>query len=513
MYWLIIPGVALFILGVASALFVHRRRRAGQSVGEVLRDMPIPVCVTSAEGEFIDCNPAWRFAFSGHEEEPFGGIPFSLGAPARFHDWIESHAGSTDWCGRKRFRLSPTGEADLVTATFPDARRPRRVWLRLDASAGGPTATDPGQALAVGKLAGGIAHDFKNFLTTILGNLSMLEAAATEEERQECVKDAMAAALHATELTEQLMGVSEESRVRKAAVCSAELLRSAERMVRPSMPYNVEIAIETPATGLWQVEIDRTQMERVFLNLCVNAIHAMPDGGVLRLSARNLPACTDPDGREMVQFTVEDEGVGMPPSVLNRIFEPYFSTKGKEPGRVRGLGLYVAYTILQRHGGDIRCESKVGVGTRFHMLLPRAAAVSAPPAQERRPGHRLLVVDDEAVFRRVTSELLGEHGFHVRTASNGQEALEVCTRDPTDVDLILLDLKMPVLSGSKVFRLLRERGIDTPVIVVSGVSEYTKRFEREAGGPPQAVVMKPFELDDLLDTVQRVLNNEPAMRN
>jgi len=367
----------------------------------------------------------------------------------------------------------------------------------------------------VRKISGGIAHDFKNFLTTILGNLSLLEQ-AEEHERAELVGDATNAALVASELAHQLMAMSDQVEINPQLWRATHLVRNAERLIHKVLPFDVRVELDLQE-DLWSVQADSTHMGRVFHNLMVNAIHAMPEGGTIRFSARNLPADAVEDRCDMVEFEILDEGVGMAPEIISRIFEPYFSTKGKEYGKVNGLGLYIASTIMHGHGGTIECSSEIGTGTSFRVCVPRSTGVETESAAAE-PDHlnhalRLLVVDDEEIFRNLTTDLLTRYGFSVVTARDGKEAVDVASQSLEPFDLILLDLKMPVLSGTKVFRLLRERGVKTPVVVCTGFPDQAQSFEEETGQPPDAVVLKPFDFEVLVKTVERVLNNDPRIRN
>jgi|GEM_PF-1718127 len=366
----------------------------------------------------------------------------------------------------------------------------------------------------VRKISGGIAHDFKNFLTTILGNLSMIEE-ATVPERSEMIGDATNAAMVASELAHQLMAMSDQVEITPRLWRAHHLVVNAERLIRKVLPFDIKVELDVPE-DLWSVQADSTHIGRVFHNLMVNAIHAMPEGGTIRFSARNLPAHAQAEGgHDLVEFEILDEGIGMAPEIIQRIFEPYFSTKGKESGKVNGLGLYNASTILHEHGGSIECSSKLGEGTSFRIRIPRAVHSEAEVEETIADNEalRLLVVDDEEIFRTLTTDLLTRYGFSVVTARDGKEAVEVASQSLEPFDLILLDLKMPVLSGSKVFRLLRERGVETPVVVCTGFPEQAQSFESEAGQAPDGVVLKPFDFEVLVKTVERVLNDDPRMRN
>lgn len=388
------------------------------------------------------------------------------------------------WMGRSR---ADAQSPDLVPAVKGDALEPERFDV-------------------VRKMAGGVAHDFRNFLTVILGNLSLLDR-ASENERAELVNDATHAAMMASDLAEELMSLSDKRPAKLRSLASANVMHDAQRLVSKTLPFNVDVRVEA-VDDLWPVSIDATQLGRVFNNLITNATHAMPKGGVITLSARNLPGSPD-----MVEYRVVDEGVGMAPETMEHIFEPFYSTKGKKLGSVNGLGLYNALTILQGHGGSIQCDSVQGEGTTFFLRVLRATDPVEPEDAVVDSPVRLLVVDDEEAFRVLTTELLTRSGYQVVTAANGKEAVDVCSRSAEDFDLILLDLKMPVLSGSKVFRLLRERGVQTPIVICTGFKDQMETFKVEAGDLPDGVVTKPFDFEVLVETVERVMNNDPRIRN
>jgi two-component system, cell cycle sensor histidine kinase and response regulator CckA len=262
----------------------------------------------------------------------------------------------------------------------------------------------------------------------------------------------------------------------------------------------------------------------VLMNLFVNARDAMPNGGAITVATQNVSLSMDqakamPEGREgdFVRVTVADNGAGMSQETMARVFEPFFTTK--EAGKGTGLGLATSFGIVQQHGGWILIHSQLDVGTSFQIYLPRFAGEMAlevtPPPQVMGPilGGRetILLVDDEAVVRGVAEGTLRKHGYHIITAADGEEALSILGRMDGAIDLVVLDLTMPRLSGRETFAAMRRGNARTiPVIICSGYLLDIDTFAAETGARPDAIIQKPYALETFAGTVRTVLDEAKA---
>jgi PAS domain S-box-containing protein len=354
---------------------------------------------------------------------------------------------------------------------------------------------------SVGQLAGGIAHDFNNFLSVIRGYARFLvDGLEDESPLRSDAEEIEKAAERAARLTSQLLVFSRHERVQHRAVDVGEVLRGLTSLLSRTLGENVRLFtdVERP---LLRVEADPTQIEQVLVNLAVNSRDAMPSGGELRIGLANV---TDgPNGGSAVKLTVRDTGTGMPPDVVERAFEPFYSTKPKGEGT--GLGLATVYGIVTQAGGTIEIDSTPGKGTTIEVLLPatEAPAPEEPPADRPEApaaqGETILVVEDEAAVRRLTSRILLREGYTVLEAANGQEALETWEAHPGEIDLLLTDVVMPGMSGKE---LAEELGIE-PVFM----SGYTDDVMLRHGVEGLRLVQKPFDAQTLLGTIRGALDD------
>ena len=363
---------------------------------------------------------------------------------------------------------------------------------------------------SIGLLAGGIAHDFNNLLTAILGNLALARARENAPGRtSRFLKEAERAIARATNLTQQLLTFSKGGApVRKIVDLAALLKESCSFAVRGS---NVRVAF---AIGdLWPAEVDSGQVDQVVNNLIINAVQAMPGGGIINLRAENLEVRRE-DGvllepGRYVKITIEDHGDGIAPEHHPKIFDPYFTTKPEGSG----LGLATAYSIVRRHAGDIRFVSEPGVGTSFDIYLPAASTkVKAEPAAEIQPlesaSGRILLMDDEAMIRDVAAVALREQGYDVEPAKDGAEAVALyqaalSTEEPFDA--VILDLTVPGgMGGTETIKRLLKIDPTVKAIVSSGYSEdlVLARFEDYGFS---GVVAKPYSFRELGATLHRVI--------
>jgi signal transduction histidine kinase/CheY-like chemotaxis protein len=322
-----------------------------------------------------------------------------------------------------------------------------------------------GEALrleSIGRLAGGVAHDFNNMLAAILLNAEQLLLAAPEQEVQELAVEIRDAALRARDVTKQLLAFARRQVFSPAPVDLTEVLAASEKTIRRLLAENITLELRS-ASGLSLALCDRAQLEQVLIKLALNARDSMPSGGRLTLTTSML---RPGDGGfaqypglepgEYVELAVQDTGVGIPPENVGHIFEPFFTTKGV--GKGTGLGLATVYGILKQSKGAIRCESAPGAGTTFLLCLPGSPGPSPaePSALEQRSGvaaraekETLLLVDDEPLVRRTVSRALVAGGYRVLEAQSGAEALALAARHSGQIDLLVTDVMMPGMSGGE----------------------------------------------------------------
>jgi two-component system, cell cycle sensor histidine kinase and response regulator CckA len=368
---------------------------------------------------------------------------------------------------------------------------------------------------AVGRLAGGVAHDFNNRLTAILGFTDLLlKRTLAQDPRHYYLEQIKLASERATELTRQLLTFSREPTLEPQVLNLNDAASEWGNLVRVLLGENIQIQIILGAeVGL--VKADPGQLEHVIMNLAINACDAMPTGGdfvlettdieISELQAQFNPAI--PPGN-YVRLLVKDTGCGMNEETLSHLFEPFFTTKDR--GKGTGLGLFTAYGIIRQSGGYIEVKSVLGEGTSFLIYLPvvgdaqsrdlpRAAAAAAAARHET-----VLLVEDEPTVREVTREILVSEGYHVLEAAHGQAALELTMQYAERLDLVLTDVRMPGLSGYEMAEKLR---ILRPRLRVLFMSAYTDdvRVLAAAQTADFAYLQKPFTVNGLLQQVQNLL--------
>jgi PAS domain S-box-containing protein len=374
---------------------------------------------------------------------------------------------------------------------------------------------------AIGQLAGGIAHDFNNLLTAIMGNLSLMSTRMpTTDPSREFALAAEQASHRAAHLTKQLLGFS-----RRTLLCSQptdikiamdEVIDILRRTIDPRIHVEVKAAAD-----VWRVQADPTQLNQVLMNLCLNARDAMPEGGYLRLESKNM-VLDESDVRmslearpgEFVCLRVSDTGHGIPREVRPRIFEPFFTTKG--PGQGTGLGLAMVFGIVKQHRGWIDCYSEVNEGTRFDIYLPRAtgaapSTVPAPPPAPPRQGHEtILLADDEPMIRNLGRTILEQLGYQVLLAVDGQEAVDIYAREKERIDLVILDLTMPRLSGHDALR--RMLTLDPKVCVLFASGYSAEQISEADKDSILGFIGKPYRPNDLAVSVRAALDRCHAVR-
>jgi len=371
---------------------------------------------------------------------------------------------------------------------------------------------------AIGRLAGGLAHDFNNILTAITGysELSLNRAPAGEPLRHH-IEEILKAADRATTLTRQLLAFSRKQVLEPRVVDLNELVANVQRMLQRLIGEDVELVTGLDPS-LWPIRADFGQIEQVIMNLAVNARDAMPLGGKLTIKTVNVTFTTPPPDRpnmpmgDYVELTVTDSGVGMSEDVKAHLFEPFFTTKPNDKGT--GLGLATCYGIVEQSGGRIEVESLLGIGTTFRVFLPRYAEVAAPPVVVVPPesvprsqrGETLLVVEDEAAVRELSTLVLSDLGYRVWSAGNGVEALQLLhdQKQPA-LDLLVTDVIMPQMGGRELAERLRQAKPDLRVLFCSGYTAEAEAVTQALTNRTQ-FLQKPFSGATLARKVREILD-------
>ncbi|MCU0563636.1 MAG: PAS domain S-box protein [Desulfobacterales bacterium] len=481
------------------------------------------VVVTDAKADILYANPAFEKITGYRLSEVIGRNPRFLKSGE--HDrgfyqrlWAQLSAG-TPWQGRfvnrrkdgSRFTeettispvFGPSGEVVSYVAVKRDVTREQALEQQyLEAQ----------KMEAIGTLAGGIAHDFNNILAVVMANAQMLEfSGALDAEARETLNQIVTASKRARRLVRQILAFSRRGPQEKVVMNLKPVVKETLGLLRASLPATIRLE-HGIATNTGMLFADPTQMQQVLMNLCTNAAHAMESGGgVLRISLADArieegSALLEPGlvPGDYVKLSVADTGQGMPPWVLNRIFEPYFTTK--EIGKGTGLGLSVAHGIVKAHGGAIKVSSAVQQGTVFDVYLPMVKA-----EEEEEAGKadlplvggtgRVLFVDDEPALTLMGRKILSQLGYTVQTADNPVEALEAVRSNPGGFDLVITDLTMPEMTGTALAEKLLEIRPDLPVVLCTGFSDRVNDDVLKTKGL-RGLLLKPLTIQELAHAVR-----------
>ena len=374
---------------------------------------------------------------------------------------------------------------------------------------------------ALGRLAGGVAHDFNNILMVINGlSETVLEILDESSPVREDLVEILAAGRRAAALTAQLLAFSRKRVLLPTTFDVDEVITSMEPMLRRLLGTDIELDVSSTPEPKW-ITADRTQIEQVVLNLAANGRDAMPAGGILRVGTevvvRSVEFGRDVVASPEVVVRLADTGQGMPADVQARIFEPYFTTKGR--GKGTGLGLSTVYAIVSDSGGVIQVASEVGRGTTFTISLPLAPPPEFVPRPARRSGVAhvetgedgrpvtILVVEDEAPVRQLVANALRRAGYQVLAAEDARTAIHTLEAHGAPIDLLLTDVIMPGQNGRELAREIQGRQPGVPVLYMSGYADRT--FGPDGpGADGEGFLQKPFALEVLFDRVERILSPE-----
>ncbi len=367
---------------------------------------------------------------------------------------------------------------------------------------------------AIGRLAGGVAHDFNNILQVIRGHAGFVQESPTlAAADREDIQTILDASQRAAQLTRQLLVFSRKQTLNPEPLDPNVLIEDMAKMLRRVLGEHIELRVE-PLPAQVIMLADKGQLEQVLLNLCLNARDAMTDRGRIEIAlsqttctAADCEHSTDLKPGEYLVLKVTDNGSGMPREVLDRLFEPFFTTKA--PGKGTGLGLSVVYGIVRQHGGAIRVYSEVGSGTVFRIMIPLVSTELEPATiatiEEYPRGHgTILLAEDDPHVREIGLRILSRSGFEVLPACDGAEAIDLIVRHQQSIRLAVLDVLMPQKSGREVHDFIKAHHPEIPVVFCSG---YTAEMlpPGTAPDPGLTLINKPYAANELLSVVHRLL--------
>lgn len=501
-------------LMAAAIRDVTDARRTEQKFRAVLASAPDAVIGVDADGRIELINAQAERLF-GWTTEELVGQPVEVLVPLEMHERHRSHrdgylsnpqarpmGAGLSLSGRRRdgtefpaeISLSAVvdHESRLVLAAIRDitdrlALESERRELFLEAQ-----REQSHRLESLGQLAGGVAHDFNNLLGVILNYTTLIRRKVDDPTVVSDLGEIRDAAARGAALTRQLLTFARRDVVNPQPVDVAEVIRGVASMLARTLGEHITLDLELADVPLVAVA-DRHQLDQILLNLAINARDAMPEAGVLSITAG------PEDGTVVVR--VADTGVGMPMDVVARAFEPFFSTKDR--GRGSGLGLATVYGIVQRSGGEVTLDSEVGRGTTVTISLPmsRQAVVAPRSAAEPSAGgtERVLLVEDEEPLRVGMARLLEAHGYDVVVAGDGLDAIEIIEREGDTIELVLTDVAMPRMRGDELARWLDERCSAVPRIFMSG-------YDSSTSPVPGRLLPKPVDQEALLRTIREVLD-------
>ncbi len=372
---------------------------------------------------------------------------------------------------------------------------------------------------SIGTLAGGVAHDFNNILTSIIGFSEIgLDVAEKDSILEKSLKEIFAAGDRAKELVKQILVFARRSEEEIKPVQPGLIIREAAKFLRSSIPTTIDIRLNIDSDSF--IMANSTQIHQVIMNICTNASHAMEDdGGLLEISLKDVTAShagklhgIDLKPGNYIELAISDTGTGIPPEIIESIFDPYYTTKAHGEGI--GLGLAVVHGIVETYGGRIIVESVLGKGTTFTTYLPIKKHTAIRPEYSTEPvpsgSERILFVDDEPPITRMGKQLLERLGYKVTVKNSSMAALDLFRAKPADFDLVVTDMTMPEMTGDKLALALMRIRPDIPVILCSG---YSKKMSNEAAMDIgiKAFITKPIVKADLAKIVRKVLDKKNLM--
>jgi two-component system cell cycle sensor histidine kinase/response regulator CckA len=486
--------------------------------------LPLGLALVDRDGRFLTMNKAFKVAGGIKENNPpvYPGDLVIKEDKAAVADAVRRNARGPAMSGDLPIRLhAQAGEPVALTVAGLRGLGDAAVLLLLkDNSEEAKLKRQVAQATkmqAVGQLAGGVAHDFNNILTAIIGHCDlMLMRHAPGDSDYDDIQQIKSNSNRAAGLTRQLLAFSRQQTLRPQVLQVPDVVSEVSHLLKRLLGETVQLVVKH-GRDLFPVRADPGQLEQVIVNLAVNARDAMAGkgGGILTIQTYSVKSNQVAElGSDILPIadyaalSIADTGTGIPANVLGKVFEPFFTTK--EVGKGTGLGLSTVYGIVKQSGGYIFADSKVGEGTRFTIYLPaHEVEVKASRSRAAKPQESelwgtgtVLLVEDEPMVRTVAERALTRHGYKVLTANNGEDALEILNRGET-IDLLVSDVVMPLMDGPTMVREARKEFPELPILFMSGYAE--EQLRKSIDLDNVAFLPKPFSVQELAEAVRGAL--------
>jgi PAS domain S-box-containing protein len=484
---------------------------------------PLPILISSyVDGVVRDINKTFSIAFGYDEAEVIGKTTLELGIWSNISERdyfiriINEQHGRSGYPAEIRNARGELRSIRMYSTTIDFNNEPCLLIVFMDITDQKRTEDELRQSQkmdVVGQLAGGVAHDFNNMLTAIIGSAEMMERYVKDNPAQEkLLTTIQEAAGRSADLTAQLMAFSRKGSTTNVRVWLNKTIQSVIGILGRTIDKNIQIATRLVATHDLVIG-DPTQLQNALLNLGINARDAMPNGGTITYSTATVfldATYCGSHGSHLhpghyLEISVSDTGTGIQKEILEHIFEPFFTTK--EIGKGTGLGLAAVYGTVKEHMGSINVYSEPGIGTVFKLYLPLAAEQPPNEIPNGISGQRsggILLVDDEALIREMGQALLEEHGYQVYLAEDGQEALEVYEREREHISLVILDVVMPTMGGKETLQNLIKAHPNIKVLISSGFhqDESSDSFIKLGA---RGFIQKPYRTQELYKAVDDVV--------
>ncbi|MBU0996078.1 MAG: response regulator [Proteobacteria bacterium] len=492
----------------------------------IFRTIPDPVLVYDNNRFVSDINPQFTKVFGWTLDEikgrPMPFVPddqkavteniyrklYESDNPVQFETRrLSKHGELLDLIISAAIMVDASGERSGMVVNLTDITGKKRLEAKLQ---------DSQKMEAIGVLSGGVAHDFNNLLGIILGNTELaLDDVPSGHQARLHLEEIQTASLRAKDVIKQLLSFSRKTEHRKKPVNIQPVIKEALQLMRASLPASIEIRTRI-TENVSIVLADLTQIHQVLINLCTNAAHAMEEnGGVLeiqlgrfRVTAESAKKMVDFSPGEYVRLSVRDTGTGISPDIRDKVFDPYFTTKGV--GKGTGIGLAVVKNIVKTHQGVIEMDSQEGQGTAVTIYLPLilSEAVEEPVKRKDVPGgnEKILFVDDEEPILNMAKRTLEQLGYYVEIQNNPLDALSLFQNVPQSFDLVITDMTMPGMDGSRFVTEIRTIRPSIPIILCTGFSEKMDEQKAESIGADR-YIEKPFERLDIAMAIRNVLDD------